>query len=155
MCVCIYMCVCGFMSWILLSHCPQARLRPPSNQPPKKLTLRPSTLLSCSQGFGITGTQRVGVCVCVCVWECPAVTAGRLVFIHTLVYFLSTWGLTVLFPLTHQNGACWGLQSEQITSPLVSRQYKAVLNGRQVFQWTLAVNKLSSRIQHRQFARHL
>lgn len=42
----------------------------------------------------------------VCMWECPAVSAAWPAFVHTLVYFVSTWGLSPTHSGVGDGGGC-------------------------------------------------
>lgn len=56
---------------------------------------------------------------------------------------LSLHGVSLVLsvsPTQRGVGGCWGSQSEQITSPLMGRQYKSVSNGRRAFWSALVTN---------------
>ena len=109
-CVCVYMCVCVFICvcvYVCVLDFAVSLSPGTAETSPKKLTLHPTLILpGVPAVFGdISVTQRAAVCVCV--WERPAVTAGWPVFFHTLVYFVSTWGLS-LFPTQTGVRDVWG-----------------------------------------------
>lgn len=118
-----------FLSWILLSHCPQAQLRPTHHLPhPKK----PHPPLSLSGVHAFLGGKSVGHrgLMCVCVYG-KVLLLLQAVFVHTHVHFISTWGVCPHPPRDRSRG-CWGSQSEQITSPLMG-------TGQSSIEWQASV----------------
>lgn len=129
MCMCV---VCVFLSWILLSHCPQAQLRhppPPSDPPPSSAPWGSCCFL--------------GVCVCVCCRR----RRQAILPPHPRLFYLYMRSLA-LSPTLIGVGGCWGggSQSEIITSPLMGRPYAAVSDEWRRFStstWLRDVRKAS------------